>query len=103
MSDQTLQKREATKAAERVRGVVEVDNQLGVQIMTDQRRADAGLRGDVLQALMLDAMVPTGVDASVREGIVTLDGAVEQQSARRSQVRGRKHSWCRGDREPDPN
>jgi osmotically-inducible protein OsmY len=76
------QKREATKAAERVRGVVEVDNQLEVQIMTDQRRADADLRADVLQVLMLDALVPVSVDATVREGIVTLDGAVEHQYQR---------------------
>jgi BON domain-containing protein len=41
------QKREAMKAAERVRGVVEVDNQLEVQLMTDQQRADADLRGAV--------------------------------------------------------
>jgi osmotically-inducible protein OsmY len=76
------QKREATKAAERVRGVVEVDNQLDVKIMTDQRRADAEIRGDVLQALMLDAWVPASVDATVSEGIVTLDGAVEHQYQR---------------------
>jgi osmotically-inducible protein OsmY len=50
--------------------------------MTDQRRTDADLRGDVLQALMLDAMVPVSVDATVREGIVTLDGAVEHQHQR---------------------
>ncbi len=76
------QKREATKAAERVRGVVEVDNQLDVKIMTDQRRADADIRGDVLQALMLDAWVPVSVDATVSGGIVTLDGAVEHQYQR---------------------
>jgi osmotically-inducible protein OsmY len=68
------QKREATKAAQRVRGVVEVDNQLEVQLMTGQRRADADIRGDVLQALMLDAWVPASVDATVREGVVTLGG-----------------------------
>jgi len=76
------QKREATKAAERVRGVVEVDNQLDVKIMTDRRRADADIRGDVLQALMLDAWVPASMDATVSGGIVTLDGAVEHHYQR---------------------
>jgi len=76
------QKREATKAAERIQGVAEVDNQLEVQILTDKRRADADLRGDVLQALMLDAWVPASVDAVAREGVVTLDGAVEHQYQR---------------------
>jgi osmotically-inducible protein OsmY len=76
------QKREATKAAQRVRGVVRVDNQLEVELMTDQRRADADIRGDVLQALMLDAWVPASVDATVREGVVTLGGSVERQYQR---------------------
>jgi osmotically-inducible protein OsmY len=32
------------------------------------------VRGDVLQALMLDAAVPSSIDASVKEGMVTLTG-----------------------------
>src|SRR6266508_215399 len=65
------QKREAQKAAERVYGVVFVDNQLDVRILTEQRREDAELRGDVLQALMLDMLVPSTVDATVKDGFVT--------------------------------
>jgi hypothetical protein len=42
--------------------------------MLDRERDDADLRGDVLQALMLDRLVPLTVDAKVRAGIVTLTG-----------------------------
>ena len=76
------QKREATKAAERVRGVVSVDNRIDVELLTHERREDADLRGDVLEALMLDAQVPTSVDAQVGDGCVVLDGEVDWQYQR---------------------
>ena len=76
------EKREAQKAAQRVVGVVAVDNQLQVRLMSDQKRADADLRGDVLQALMLDSLVPTTVDAKVEDGFVTLKGNVDWQYQR---------------------
>ncbi len=76
------EKREAQKAAQRVIGVVSVDNKLQVKLMNDQKRADAELRGDVLQALMLDSLVPTAVDAKVDEGFVTLTGTVDWQYQR---------------------
>jgi osmotically-inducible protein OsmY len=76
------QKREAKKAAERVWGVVSVDNQIDVELMGEQRREDADLRGDVLQALMLDSLVPTSVDAWVEDGVVTLTGTVDWQYER---------------------
>ena len=44
-------------------GVTEVDNQLQVRVLAGSRRDDADLRGDVLQALMLDSLVPMTVDA----------------------------------------
>jgi osmotically-inducible protein OsmY len=72
------EKREAQRAAQRVVGVVSVDNQLQVRLMNDQRRADAELRGDVLQALMLDSLVPSTVDAKVDDGFVTLTGTAAQ-------------------------
>jgi len=71
------QKREAATAAGRVRGVVGVDDRLGVVILAQELRADADLRDDVLQALLLDAHVPPGVGASVEDGVVTLAGDVE--------------------------
>jgi osmotically-inducible protein OsmY len=76
------EKREAKKAAQRVFGVVSVDDQLQVRLLTDRRRADADIRGDVLQALMLDSLVPQTVDVSVEDGYVTLTGTVSWQYER---------------------
>jgi osmotically-inducible protein OsmY len=76
------EKREAKKAAERVFGVISVDNQLQVKLMNDEKRADAELRGDVLQALMLDSLVPKTVDAKVDNGFVTLTGSANWQYQR---------------------
>jgi len=75
------EKREAGKAAARVYGVTEVSNELQVQ-MLDRRRDDADLRGEVLQALMLDSGVPMTVDAQVRDGLVTLTGTAQWQYQR---------------------
>ena len=71
------QRREATRAAQRIRGVVGVENHLEVLFGHDDRWEDAELRGDVLQALMLDSRVPTSVEATVKDGVVTLTGAVD--------------------------
>jgi osmotically-inducible protein OsmY len=71
------EKREAKNAAQRVLGVSSVDNQLQVRLLTTQRRADADIRGDVLQALVLDSRVPDTVDAKVVDGFVTLTGNVD--------------------------
>ncbi len=76
------QKRDAKKAAERVHGVVYVDNELSVRILTKSRRADADLRGDVLQAMLLDSLIPTTVDAKIQDGYVTLSGGVDWQYQR---------------------
>jgi osmotically-inducible protein OsmY len=76
------QKREAKKAAERIHGVARVDNQLKVRLMGSDARADADLRGAVLQALMLDSVVPGTIDASVDDGLVTLTGHAEWQYQR---------------------
>jgi len=76
------EKREAKKAAERVYGVISVDNKLQVRLLTESRREDADLRGDVLQALMLDSIVPNTVDAKVEDGFVTLTGSANWQYQR---------------------
>jgi osmotically-inducible protein OsmY len=76
------EKREAKKAAQRVFGVISVDNQLQVNLMDDQQREDADLRSDVLQALMLDSLVPATVDANVEDGFVTLTGTADWQYQR---------------------
>src|SRR5689334_1918179 len=73
------EKREAKKAAQRVIGVTSVDNRLQVKLLNDRKRTDADIRGDVLQALMLDSLVPATVDAQVEDGLVTLTGTTEWQ------------------------
>jgi osmotically-inducible protein OsmY len=71
------EKRDAKKAAERVFGVKSVDNKLEVRLMGDSAREDAELRGDVLQALLLDAVVPSTIDATITDGYVRLSGTAE--------------------------
>jgi len=70
-------KRAGVRAAARVRGVARVDNELRVQIPDKDRRDDEDLRGDVLEALMLDVSVPMTVDAQARDGVVTLTGTAQ--------------------------
>ena len=70
-------KRAGGNAAARIRGVTGVANELRVQIPDRDRRDDEDLRGDVLEALMLEGSVPMTVDAQSRDGFVTLTGAAE--------------------------
>lgn len=76
----TDQKIEARWSSQRVVGVVAVDDQLQVRPL--HPRADNVLRGAVLQALMRDARVPSTVDATVKDGLVTLTGTAERQDER---------------------
>jgi osmotically-inducible protein OsmY len=76
------QKREAKSAAERVFGVKKVANELQVRLLGEFGREDAELRGDVLQALMLDTLVPRSIDARVLDGEVTLTGHADWQFQR---------------------
>jgi osmotically-inducible protein OsmY len=71
------QKQAAGTTAERVRGVTWVANELRVQIPDKDQRDDEDLRGDVLEALMLDVSVPMTVDAQARDGFVTLTGTAQ--------------------------
>jgi osmotically-inducible protein OsmY len=76
------QKREATQDAERIFGVKSVKNDLEVRILNQDRRDDADLRGAVLQALNLDGLVPSTIDAKVDDGVVTLSGTANWQFER---------------------
>jgi osmotically-inducible protein OsmY len=76
------EKREAKQDAERVYGVTDVKNDLEVRILTDQRSSDAELRGNILQAMMLDSLIPATIDAKVDEGVVTLTGKANWQFQR---------------------
>src|SRR5262245_52439187 len=73
------EKYESKKDAQRVHGVKHVKNELDVQLMNDQVRANADLRGDILHALTLNSFVPATVDADVDEGFVTLSGTANWQ------------------------
>jgi len=84
-------KRAGGNAAARVCGVTRVVNELKVQIPDRDRRDDEDLRGDVLEALMLEGFVPMTVDAQARDGFVTLTGLVEwhyQREAAESRTAG---------------
>jgi osmotically-inducible protein OsmY len=70
------QKVEAGRDAKRVHGVVDVMNNLEVRILIGDQRDDAELRGLVLQALMLNSLVPSSIDAKAEGGFVTLTGHV---------------------------
>ncbi len=76
------EKHEARKAAERVHGVVSVDNQLQVRPMDDGTRQDDEIRADVLEALLLDGLVPATIDAKVEDGLGTLTGTAAWQYER---------------------
>jgi hypothetical protein len=52
---------------------------ISAALMNDEKRADADLRGDVLQALMLDSLVPKTVHAKLDDGFVTLTGTANWQ------------------------
>ena len=75
--DSLWQKRAGSKAVARVRGVIRVVSELRVRIPGRDQRDDDDLRGDVLEALMLDGSVPMTVDAHARDGLVTLTGTAQ--------------------------
>ena len=82
-------KRAGGRAAARVRGVTRVANELRVQLPDADRRADEDLRGDVMEALMLDASVPMTIDVQARDGLVTLTGTAAwhyQREAAKSRI-----------------
>src|SRR5262249_32354067 len=84
-------KRAGGGAAARVRGVTRVANELRVQLPDADRRADEDLRGDVLEALMLDLSVPMTIEAQARDGLVTLTGTAAwhyQREAAESRTTG---------------
>ena len=84
-------KRAGGNVAGRVRGVTRVANELRVQIPDRDGRDDEDVRGDVLEALMLEGSVPMTVEAQARDGFVTLTGTVEwhyQRKAAESRTAG---------------
>jgi osmotically-inducible protein OsmY len=58
-------KREADNAARRVHGVTGISDYLEIHIPVRDRRADAIVRADVRQALLLNCLIPATVEARV--------------------------------------
>ena len=74
------QRRAVVGDTRRVAGVEDVDDQLQVRILNDDRRADAGIRGIALQILHWDTEVPDELlDVKVSDGWLTLTGEVNFQ------------------------
>jgi osmotically-inducible protein OsmY len=59
-----------------------VDSELEVSVAENLAVADADLRARVLQALMLNSLVPKTIDAKVNDGVVALTGTAEWQFQR---------------------
>ena len=76
------EKQEAKHDAERIYGVKDVKNEIDVRILNEHRRSDAELRGAVLQAMTLDNLVPSTIDAKVDNGVVMLTGKANWQFQR---------------------
>jgi len=76
------QKREADNATRRVHGVTGISNYLEVHTPDRDRRADAVVRADVRQALLLNCLIPATVEARVEAGFVTLSGVAAWQFQR---------------------
>ena len=74
------QRRAAAADARKIQGVYDVNDELQVRLLNDDRREDAELRGVALQMLMWDVEVPAEmVDVHVTDGWVTLKGDVDYQ------------------------
>ena len=72
------QRRAAAADARKIQGVYDVNNELQVRLLNDDRREDAELRGVALQMLMWDVEVPAEiVDVHVTDGWVTIKGDVD--------------------------
>jgi osmotically-inducible protein OsmY len=82
---------EAAAAAQRVAGVTDVHNHLEVLLPDVDYRDDAMLTTAANNALALNVTVPDGVEATARDGNVTLSGTVPfgpQRAAAESAVAG---------------
>jgi osmotically-inducible protein OsmY len=74
------QRRAAVSDTRNLGDVYDVDDQIQVRLLNDDRRDDADLRGIALQILAWDTEVPNDlVDVKVKDGWVTLTGEVSYQ------------------------
>ena len=82
---------EAAAAAQRVGGVKDVHNHLAVELPAGDYRDDVQLATAANNALAWDVTVPDGVEATARDGNLTLTGTVDygsQRSAAETAVSG---------------
>jgi osmotically-inducible protein OsmY len=78
--DSFAKKWAAEEAAQRVKGVQAVANDIEVRLLPGDERTDADIAGAVVRALEWDVFVPADkVKVTVSKGWVTLDGEVEWQ------------------------
>jgi osmotically-inducible protein OsmY len=78
--DSYLKKWSAEEAAQRVRGVKAVANDIEVKLPSSSERTDADIAAEAVRALELDALIPIeNVKVTVSRGWITLDGTVEWQ------------------------
>src|SRR6202163_997949 len=76
--DSYLKRWEAEDAAQRVRGVKAVANDIAVRLISTDERTDAEIAQAAVRALEGDAFMPVGkVNVTVSKGWVTLKGEVE--------------------------
>jgi len=96
--DSFTKKWAAEEAAERVRGVVAVANDIEVRLPTSAERTDADIAAAAVRALEWDAFVPEDkIKVVVSKGWVTLRGEVEWQYQSRAAERAvRRLTGVRG-------
>jgi osmotically-inducible protein OsmY len=76
--DSYAKKYAAEEAAQRVRGVKAVANDIEVRLPTSAERSDADIAAAAVRALEWDAFIPIGkLDVTVSRGWVTLKGEVD--------------------------
>ena len=78
--DTFIKRREAVRAARKVKGADYVLDELQVRLRDAAGRSDAELQGMALQAIAWDTEVPSeSIDVEVNSGVVTLKGDVSFQ------------------------
>lgn len=74
------QRQAATQDARKVEGVADVVDEIKVQLLDGDRRADDDIKGAALQRLIWDVGVPAEyINVAVDDGWVTLKGDVDYQ------------------------
>jgi osmotically-inducible protein OsmY len=90
--DSYAKKLAAKEAAHRVRGVLDVANEIEVKTPGDRRLTDAGIAKAVRHALEWDVLIPDDqIHSTVSDGWVTLEGNVEYFTERTDAERAVSH------------